>query len=93
MVENSYEMGKLLQKNLLGINIPLVKEIRGRGLFIGLEFKSELKKNGNDFSKILMKNGILSKATKDSTIRFSPALIINKSEIYEATEIIKYSLE
>ena len=56
----------------------VIKDVRGRGLFVGLEFFDNLNINGNHFAKILMKNGILTKATHDHCIRFSPALVINK---------------
>jgi acetylornithine/succinyldiaminopimelate/putrescine aminotransferase len=57
-------------------------------LFVGLEFHHDLNIDGNYFAKILMKNGLLTKATHDYCIRFSPALVINKGEIDEACSII-----
>ena len=60
---------------------PLIKEVRARGLFCGLEFKHDLPVDGNDFAKILCKNGLLTKATHDSTVRFTPALVVKEDEI------------
>ncbi len=57
-------------------------------MFVGLEFHYDLNIDGNYFAKILMKNGLLTKATHDYCIRFSPALVINKGEIDEACSII-----
>ena len=67
----------------------MFKEIRGRGLFVGVEIKSELKVDGNDFAKILSKHGLLTKATHDSTIRLAPPLVITSDEIHQSVEIIK----
>lgn len=92
MVGNSVKMGKYLVDQLNTLDSPLIKEVRARGLFCGLEFKNDLNVDGNDYAKILFKNGILSKATHDSTIRFTPALIVTKEQIDEALPLIKKSL-
>ncbi len=86
-------MGSYLLSELKKLESPTIKEIRGRGLFVGLEFHHDLNINGNHFSKILMKNGLLTKATHDHCIRFSPALVIKKEEIDEAVIVIKKSLK
>ena len=89
MVENSEKQGALLKSELLKIKSDLFKEVRGRGLFVGVELKSDLKVDGNDFAKILFKHGLLTKATHDSTIRLAPPLVITSQEVMEAVEIIK----
>jgi len=88
MVANSEKMGSYLLSELKKIESPTIKEVRGRGLFVGLEFHHNLNINGNHFAKILMKNGLLTKATHDHCIRFSPALVIKKDEIDEAVLVI-----
>lgn len=72
---------------------PLIKEVRSRGLFCGMEFHHNLPVDGNDFAKILMKNGLITKATHAYTIRFAPALIVKEHEINEACEIVSKSLK
>ena len=67
--------------------------MRGRGLFVGVELKGDLKVDGNDFAKILFKHGLLTKATHDSTIRLAPPLVITSQEVMEAVEIIKAATE
>lgn len=49
------------------IKSPLIKEVRGRGLFVGIEVKAGegIKVNGVHFAKILAKHGLLTKATHD----------------------------
>jgi ornithine--oxo-acid transaminase len=77
MIENSRKMGDYLMSNLKKFKSTLIHEVRGRGLFQGIEIKDGLEVDGNDFSKIMFKNGMLTKATHDRTVRLSPALVIN----------------
>lgn len=81
MIENSAAMGKHLMSGLKSIKSPLFKEVRGRGLFLGIEIKDGVGVDGNDFAKVLFKKGLITKATHDMTCRFSPALVITKSEV------------
>jgi ornithine--oxo-acid transaminase len=92
MIENSAKMGALFKSKIEELNCPLIKEIRGRGLFVGVEFKHELPVDGNDFARILRDGGILSKSTHRHCVRFSPALVIEEHEILEAIDVIKHSL-
>ena len=85
-------MGKLLQNNLSSMKSPLIKEVRARGLFCGMEFHHDLPVDGNDFATILLHNGLVTKATHVRTVRFAPALVINESEINQACEVISKSL-
>ena len=93
MPENSAEMGAYLMGKLKAMKSPLIKEVRGRGLFIGVEFKHDQKVNGNDLAKILFSNGLITKATHDYCIRLSPALVINKQEIDTGFEIFEKSVQ
>lgn len=92
MVENAQVMGQLLHDNLNSMSSPLIKEVRARGLFCGMEFHEHLAVDGNHFAKILLKNGLVTKATHVRTVRFAPALIIKEHEINEACEIVSNSL-
>ena len=85
-------MGAVLEKNLRSMKSSTVKEVRARGLFQAVEFYPDLKLDGNDFAKILMKNGLVTKATHKNVIRYAPALVINEQEVHEASEIIEKSL-
>ena len=93
MTENSFKMGNLLAEKFQAFNNPLVKEVRNRGLFCGLEFRHDLPVNGNHYAKILMKNGLLTKATHDYCVRFAPALVIEEKELLEAVDIVGQSLD
>jgi len=67
MIENSKNMGDLFMSELRKINSPLIKEVRGRGLFVGIEIKTadDIKVDGNHFAKMFFKHGVLTKATHD----------------------------
>jgi ornithine--oxo-acid transaminase len=80
LVENSYNLGKYFREKLSAINSQHVKEVRGKGLFIGVELKPEAK-GARRFCEALMKKGILCKETHENVIRFAPPLVIKKEEI------------
>ena len=88
MVENSAKQGTLLKEELLKLDQSLIKEVRGRGLFVGVELKHDLNVDGNHLAKILCKKGLLTKATHDSTIRLAPPLVITEDEVKAAVEIV-----
>jgi len=81
MIENSAKMGALLLAELKKINSPVMKEIRGRGLFLGLEIKAEegVKVDSGNLVNHLRNNGVLSVKAKSQTARLMPALVINES--------------
>ena len=62
MVENAQIMGDYLLSLTSSLKSPLIKEVRGRGLFQAIEFKNDLKVNANDLTNILFKNGLITKA-------------------------------
>jgi len=78
--ENSAKMGEILKKRILEIasRSPYVKEVRGRGLFIGIEVK-----NGNamEYCSKLLDMDMLANDSHHHTIRISPPLIIGEPEI------------
>jgi ornithine--oxo-acid transaminase len=58
-----------------------------------LEFKTGHGIDGNMFAKLLFKNGMLTKATHEMTVRFTPALVVTEDEIDKALEIIRHSIK
>ncbi len=73
-------------RNIISKNTVIaVKELRGKGLLIGLEFKEVAR----PIVEKLLKNGILAKDTHETTIRFAPPLIISKSDIDWALNVIE----
>jgi ornithine--oxo-acid transaminase len=78
--ERSAEMGDYLMQQLLAMDTPLIKEVRGRGLFIGIEIDPTLC-SARDICENLMSRGLLSKETHGTVVRLAPPLIIGQEEI------------
>ena len=92
LVENSSELGRYFMEKLATIKNPLIKEVRGRGLFIGVELKPEAG-GARKYCEQLMEKGLLCKETHEHVIRFAPPLVITKEDIDWAFERIKAVLE
>ncbi len=92
LIENSAKMGTYFREKLETINSKYIKEIRGKGLLIGVELKKEAG-GARRFCEALMKKGLLCKETHVDTIRFAPPLVITKKDIDWAFERIKIVLE
>jgi len=84
LVQRSQDLGKYFLDKLAEIKHPLIKEVRGRGLFIGLELTTKAR----PYCEQLKDLGVLCKETHDHTIRFAPPLIITKDELDWALEKI-----
>jgi ornithine--oxo-acid transaminase len=78
--ERAAELGAYFIEKLRAMNSPLVKEIRGKGLLIGVELKAEVGK-ARPYCEKLMQHGLLCKETHQSVIRFAPPLVISRDEI------------
>jgi len=76
----SEAMGEYLVAELENINSPLISEIRGRGLFIGVEIDASLC-SARTVCEALMDRGLLSKETHETVVRLAPPLIISQDEI------------
>ena len=92
LVENSNKQGAYFLEELKKIESPILKEIRGKGLWIGVEINTKII-DGRSICKLLLKKGILSKETHESTIRFAPPLIIEKKEIDWTVQTFKETLK
>ena len=76
----SASMGDYMLKKLRELDSPMIKEVRGLGLFIGVEIDPALS-TARDVCETLMHRGILSKETHDTVVRLAPPLTISRSEI------------
>ena len=88
MIENAASVGSYFLSQLKALKSPHIKEIRGKGLLIGIELVPEAG-GGRRFCENLMKSGLLCKETHENVIRFAPPLIITKEDIDWAMEIIE----
>ncbi len=90
--DRAAEMGEYFMEGLRRIQSPHVKEIRGKGLLIGVELKHEAG-GARRFCEALAREGILSKETHEHVIRFAPPLVISQAEIDWALERIEKVLQ
>src|SRR5699024_388205 len=68
--ERSLELGEYFMEELRKIDKPIIKEVRGKGLFIGVE----LHENARPYCEELKEKGLLCKETHENVIRFAPPL-------------------
>ena len=87
--QRAFELGNYFTNELAKIKSKYIKEIRGKGLLIGIELTEPARK----FCELLKNEGILAKETHEMVIRFAPPLIITKEEIDWALPKIKKILE
>ncbi|NBI29995.1 ornithine--oxo-acid transaminase [Chengkuizengella marina] len=89
LAERSLELGTYFQKKLKEIDNPMIKEVRGKGLFIGVE----LNEPARSYCEELKEKGLLCKETHENVIRFAPPLVISKEDLDWAIEKIQTVLE
>ena len=80
LIENAAVQGEYFLDQLCEINSPKVKEVRGKGLLIGVEMKPEAG-GARRYCEALKDERILAKETHQHIIRFAPPLIIDKNTI------------
>jgi ornithine--oxo-acid transaminase len=88
LAERSAELGAYLIAELRKIDSPLIRAIRGRGLFVGLEIERSLG-SARAVCEALMKRGLLSKETHQTVVRLAPPLVIEKRDIDWALQQIR----
>lgn len=85
LAERSLELGEYMMQALRNIDNPKIKEVRGKGLFIGVE----LTEFARPYCEALKEKGLLCKETHENVIRFAPPLIIDKDDLDWAISHIK----
>lgn len=89
LIERSAELGQKLLNQLQLIDSDLIVDVRGRGLFIGIE----LNKPAQTYCLEMIKQGVLCKETQGNIIRISPPLVIDEEEIATVAKVITEVLE
>lgn len=90
--EKSHTLGEYLKTKLSAIQSPLIKDVRGMGLLIGLEIDPAYA-TARAVCEALMARGMLCKETHETVVRFAPPLIISHSEIDWAVEQVTSVLQ
>ena len=86
--ENSLKLGQYMFERIRAIKTDKFQEIRGRGLWFGLQFKKEAGK-ARPYCEKLMAMGMLCKDTHEQTMRLAPPLSINKDEVDQAVGLLE----
>jgi ornithine--oxo-acid transaminase len=87
LVERSQEMGEYLLHQLGLLQSPLIKDIRGQGLFVGMEINPQ-HASARTVCERLMTKGILSKETHDTVVRIAPPLIVEQTHLDTAVQAL-----
>ncbi|MBI5005300.1 MAG: ornithine--oxo-acid transaminase [Candidatus Lloydbacteria bacterium] len=86
-VERSRDIGSYLLEELKGIESPLIADIRGKGLLIGIEIDPK-RATARRVCEGLKDKGVLSKETHDTVVRFAPPLVIEMNEARFAVDML-----
>jgi ornithine--oxo-acid transaminase len=92
LIERSRELGAYLLQGLQRIRSSLINEVRGKGLWCGVEF-NRARVSARAVAERLLAAGILTKDTHDTVIRFAPPLVIEKVQLDWALDTFQRVLE
>lgn len=92
LATRSQQLGERFMAGLHAINSPIVKQIRGLGLLIGMEIYPEMC-SARRVCEELLKLGVLSKETHETVVRFAPPLIIEPQQVDWALQQIEHALK
>jgi ornithine--oxo-acid transaminase len=85
LIDNAATLGPHLLRRLAGLNSPIIREVRGQGLFVGVELDPS-RAQARDACEAMLAEGILSKETRRNTVRFVPPLIITREQLDDAID-------
>ncbi|MCE9508250.1 MAG: ornithine--oxo-acid transaminase [Alphaproteobacteria bacterium] len=88
MVKNSATLGEYMLTQLRGMNSRLIREVRGKGLWIGVDFDPKYV-SARTVCEKMMEKGVLSKETHETVVRFAPPLTITRAQIDEALTVVR----
>jgi len=86
--ERARDMGEHFMRQLRAIRSPLIREVRGRGLLIGVELERG-PVSARMVCEGLLRHGVLSKDTHHTVVRFAPPLIVSRAQIDEAVAALR----
>ncbi len=93
LTEKAFELGKIFREELVALNHPMIKLVRGKGLLNAIVVEPKDGLEAWDVCVKLKEAGLLCKPTHRHIIRFAPPLVITESELREAVGIIKSVFE
>jgi len=95
LAERAERLGEQFRSGIRALRSPLVKEVRGRGLFNAVVMNESASSRGRtawQFCLLLKSRGVLAKPTHVNIIRFSPPLVISEEDLQRAVETIEQAL-
>lgn len=92
VVDNSAILGRYMLEELRDIDSPLIREVRGKGLWIGVDF-DPAQASARNICERLMRRGVLSKETHETVVRFAPPLVITRKEVDWALDQFRQVLQ
>jgi ornithine--oxo-acid transaminase len=92
LVECSAELGTHMMRRLKGIDHPAIRDVRGRGLLVGVDIDPKWC-GGREFCELLLHGGVLTKETRESVVRLAPPLVIERQTLDDAIDVIEATLE
>jgi ornithine--oxo-acid transaminase len=92
LVARSADRGAVLLAALQGVDHPAVVDVRGKGLWAGVELDAA-QVSARDVCRAMARRGVLTKETHETVIRFAPPLIIEEKDILEAVAVFRTALE
>jgi len=90
LIENAQARGAQLREIVAGIGSPLVGEIRGQGILVGIGLTKPV---ANEIVAKALELGLIVNAPNDSSIRIAPPLIVGEAELAEFGELFAKALE
>ena len=90
-LQNVTEKGDYIRNTIKAWNFPFVKDVRGKGLMIGIQIESTIKPF--DIEVKCLEEGLCTTTAGNDVVRFLPPLTISKKEIDEGLEIFKKVLK
>jgi ornithine--oxo-acid transaminase len=92
LADRAAAMGAYLLKRLKSIQSPVVTDVRGKGLLIGIELDPK-RVSGRQFVETLLRHGVLSKDTHGTVARFAPPLIVEREDLDWGVDRIRDALK
>ena len=93
LAERAEHMGRIFREEMLKIDSPFIKDVRGKGLLNAIVIEPHYGKEALDICMEMANNGLLAKPTHGHIIRFAPPLIISEDELKEAVGVITKSVK
>ncbi len=88
LAAHAYEMGMLFREQMRQLHHPMIRQVRGKGLLNAVVTEPRDGKTAWDICMALKENGLIAKPTHEHIIRFTPPLVVTRSQLLEAVHII-----